>query len=96
MAHHDPPPLLFSPKRIHKHNYCDGDARSAMTSKSLAEPVTVSVSRDWDHPQNLACTRETYVPGRLLEGLLPAALVDESSPSSYQFWQDEAKTKCVC
>ena len=47
---------------------------------SLAKGLSVAISRDWDHPRNLSVTRETYVPGRLLKGLLPDALVDESLP----------------
>ena len=35
-----------------------------------------------DHEDNLSCGPETYLPPRLLHGVLPSALLD-----AYDFWQ---------
>ena len=42
------------------------------------------ITRDWMVEANLSLGKETYLPSRLLYGLVPQALLD-----SYSFWQDE-------
>ena len=42
------------------------------------------ITRDWTVDGNLSLGKETYVPSRLLYGILPQALLD-----SHVFWQDE-------
>ena len=42
------------------------------------------ISRDWTVDANLSLGTETYLPSRLLWGVLPATLLE-----SHEFWQDE-------
>ena len=42
------------------------------------------ITRDWMVEANLSLGRETYLPSRLLYGLVPQALLD-----THAFWQDE-------
>ena len=47
--------------------------------------LSVLIHRDEQHKNNLSGGRETFVPSRLLFGVVPAALL-----SSYNFWSDES------
>ena len=47
--------------------------------------LSVLVVRDSQHPANLSGGQETFVPARLLYGVVPEALLD-----GYTFWQDES------
>jgi hypothetical protein len=47
-------------------------------------PITSVISRSWDYEQNLSGGEETYIPPRLLYGIVPHSLLDQ-----YLFWQDE-------
>jgi hypothetical protein len=57
----------------------DIDGRSSHPS------LSVLIHRDEQHKDNLSGGRETFVPSRLLFGVVPAALL-----SSYNFWSDES------
>jgi len=46
-------------------------------------PTQVVITRDADVPENLSGGIETYIPARLLCGVIPQALTD-----AYRFWQD--------
>ena len=48
-------------------------------------PLSCVISRGWDFSQNISGGEETYIPPRLLFGLIPQALLD-----THLFWQDEA------
>jgi hypothetical protein len=51
-----------------------------------AEPhASVIVIREHQHHLNLSGGKETLVPARFLQGLIPEALLD-----AYIFWQDES------
>ena len=47
-------------------------------------PTSCVISRGWDYEQNLSGGEETYLPPRLLYGIVPQALLD-----THMFWQDE-------
>lgn len=47
-------------------------------------PTSCVITRGWDFEQNLSGGEETYIPPRLLYGLVPQYLLD-----SHMFWQDE-------
>ena len=49
-----------------------------------SSPPSAVITRDWTVESNLSLGTETYVPARLLHGLLPYALLE-----SHAFWQDE-------
>ena len=51
-------------------------------------PATPAVARDWTVDANLSLGTETYLPSRLLWGVLPATLLE-----SHEFWQDEDSCK---
>jgi hypothetical protein len=46
---------------------------------------SVVITRDWTVEANLALSKETFIPSRLLYGVMPQALLD-----AFDFWQDEA------
>ena len=48
--------------------------------------ATTLIERNWQVPENLSLGNEAFVPARLLNGLLPAALLE-----SHVFWQDESE-----
>ena len=48
------------------------------------DPTSVVITRGWDYPENLSGGEETFIPSRLLYGLVPCALLD-----THKFWQDE-------
>lgn len=52
---------------------------------SWGSPLSCIISRGFENDSNLSGGRETYVPDRLLHGLLPQALLD-----AYTFWQSQA------
>ena len=54
-------------------------------ASSYSKSSSAVITRDWTVEQNLSLGTETFIPARLLWGLLPQALLDE-----YTFWQDEA------
>jgi thiol-disulfide isomerase/thioredoxin len=58
------------------HPYEDSTPDSAKASKV--------VTRDWTVKGNLSFGTETYIPARLLSGVLPETLLE-----SHRFWQDE-------
>ena len=45
------------------------------------------ITREWSVSKNLSGGRETYIPTRLLHGVLASAFLDD-----YQFWQAEDDT----
>ena len=58
------------------HPYADSTPDSARASKV--------VTRDWTVKGNLSFGTETYIPARLLSGVLPETLLE-----THRFWQDE-------
>ena len=52
--------------------------------KNSSPTKSVLIVRDASHNENLSGGLETYVPPRLLHGLVPGALLEQ-----YRFWQDE-------
>jgi len=48
------------------------------------DPTSVVITRSWDLPANLSGGTETFIPSRLLYGIVPCALLN-----THQFWQDE-------
>jgi thiol-disulfide isomerase/thioredoxin len=58
------------------HPYQNSTPESARASKVL--------TRDWTVKGNLSFGTETYIPARLLSGVLPETLLD-----THRFWQDE-------
>jgi thiol-disulfide isomerase/thioredoxin len=58
------------------HPYQDSTPESARASKV--------VTRDWTVKGNLSFGTETYIPARLLSGVLPQTLLE-----THRFWQDE-------
>ncbi|MAT98943.1 MAG: hypothetical protein CL608_17505, partial [Anaerolineaceae bacterium] len=53
-------------------------------ASSYNKPMSAVITRDWTVEQNLSLGTETYIPSRLLYGVLPQALLDK-----HAFWQDE-------
>ena len=49
------------------------------------QALSVLIIRETQHHLNLSGGKETFVPSRLLYGLVPQAILD-----SYLFWQDES------
>lgn len=62
-------------------DYLINDIDGTSTHPSLS----VLIHRDEQHKNNLSGGRETFVPSRLLFGVVPAALLN-----SYNFWSDES------
>ena len=54
-------------------------------ASSYKKQASAVISRDWTVEENLSLGKETYVPSRLLFGILPEVLLKE-----FEFWQDEA------
>ena len=54
------------------------------SSKNASPAKSVLVVRDAAHSDNLSGGLETYVPPRLLHGVIPGTLLEQ-----YRFWQDE-------
>ena len=48
-------------------------------------PVSCVITRGWDFEENLSGGEETYLPPRLLYGIVPHSLLD-----THKFWQDES------
>lgn len=59
-------------------NTLAGDVRAGQ-SKATA---SCAIKRDHAHPSNLSGGKETFIPSRLLAGLIPQALLD-----THRFWQ---------
>ncbi len=51
---------------------------------SWKNPLSCIISRGLEHEKNLSGCTETFIPERLLYGIIPAALLE-----TYTFWQDE-------
>ena len=51
---------------------------------SWKNPLSCVISRGLEHEKNLSGCTETFIPERLLYGIIPAALLE-----TYTFWQDE-------
>jgi hypothetical protein len=56
-----------------------------ITNKSKQPLLSVLIVREQQHHKNLSGGKETFVPRRLLFGVIPHALSD-----AYRFWQDES------
>ena len=54
---------------------------------SNTEQASAVITREWSVSKNLSGGRETYIPTRLLHGVLASAFLDD-----YQFWQAEDDT----
>jgi len=52
--------------------------------EAIGDGTGVVITRAWDHEDNLSSGPETYIPSRLMHGVLPTALLEK-----YDFWQDE-------
>ena len=52
---------------------------------SYNKTASAVITRDWTVDANLSLGTETYLPARLLYGLIPQVLLEE-----YDFWQDES------
>eukprot|EP00808_Paulinella_micropora_P006835 g75373.t1 len=68
-----------SPERFLHNNISDEDLVSSVTSRSVV------IRRDAALAANLSGGVETFMPARLLFGLLPESLLD-----SYHFWRDQS------
>ncbi len=62
-------------------NTLAGDVRVGTTKVS----ASCAIKRDHAHPMNLSGGQETFIPSRLLAGLIPQALLD-----THRFWQVRA------
>jgi hypothetical protein len=54
-------------------------------ASSYSKPSSAVITRDWTVEQNLSLGTETYIPSRLLWGMVPQVLLE-----LYVFWQDES------
>ena len=54
-------------------------------ASSYNNPASAVITRDWTVEANLSLGTETFMPSRLMWGLVPHALLEE-----YEFWQDES------
>uniref|UniRef100_A0A6S8D826 ubiquitinyl hydrolase 1 n=1 Tax=Aureoumbra lagunensis TaxID=44058 RepID=A0A6S8D826_9STRA len=59
---------------------------SIVADLEYSETASVLIRRDASHPANLSGGVETYIPPRLLHGLIPQALLDD-----LRFWRDESR-----
>jgi hypothetical protein len=62
-----------------------GYLMNSIESHSALSHSSVIVIREQQHHLNLSGGKETLVPARFLQGLIPDALLD-----AYIFWQDES------
>ena len=68
---------LWAPWERHGAGHPYADSHNSPTKSAV-------ITRDWTVEANLSLGTETYIPARLLWGMIPATLLE-----SHEFWQDE-------
>ena len=66
--------------------YLMNDLYGVSMTRPAPNHLSVLIVRDAQHHLNLSGGKETFVPRRLLAGMVPDALLD-----TYRFWQDESE-----